>query len=144
VIATETSFGKGRLTAVYADLSWDYQKHQSAKLRDFIALLARPLLTKPLVEVSGSHLVHVVLNRQRDRTTVNLINTGGRHADPQVFTYDEVPPLTNLTVRLRTDRKPKRIVQQPENRVLPIRYDKGMATVTVPHLTLHSVLVVER
>lgn len=143
VIATETPFGQGRLTAIYADLSHDYQKHQSAKQRDFIASFVRPLLPKPLVEVSGSHLVHVVLNRQQNRLAVNLINTGGRHADPQVYTYDEVPPLANLTVRLRTDMKPKRIVQQPENRALPIRYADGVATVVVPQLTLHSVLVVE-
>ena len=143
VIATETDFGRGKLTAIYADLSADYRIHQSPKLRDFLASLVRPLLTKPIVEVSGSHLVHVVLNRQRNRLALNLINTGGRHADPQVFTYDEVPPLTNLTVRLRTDRKPVRIVQQPENRPLSVRYASGTATVVVPELTLHSVLVVE-
>lgn len=143
IIATETTFGRGKLTAVYADLSQDYKKHQSAKLRDFIASLVRPLLLNPVVEVSGSHLVHVVLNRQGNRLAVNLINTGGRHADPQVFTYDEVPSLTNLTVRLRTDRKPTRIVQQPENKALPIRYANGIATVIVPELAVHSVLIVE-
>ncbi|GAB4047366.1 hypothetical protein [Spirosoma litoris] len=143
VIATETPFGKGQLTAVYADLSRDYEKHQSAKLRDFISSLTRPLLPKPLIEVTGSHLVHVVLNRQHNRLAVNLINTGGRHADPQVFTYDEVPLLTNLTVRLRTATKPKRIVQQPENKTLPIRYANGIATVIVPELGVHSVLIVE-
>ncbi|AKD57595.1 type 1 glutamine amidotransferase family protein [Spirosoma radiotolerans] len=143
IIATETTFGQGKLTAVYADLSRDYTKHQSAKLRDFIASLTRPLLPKPVVEVSGSHLVHVVLNRQGSQLAVNLINTGGRHADPQVFTYDEVPPLTNLTVRLRTDKKPARIIQQPENKSLPIRYANGIATVIVPELAVHSVLVVE-
>lgn len=143
IIATETAYGQGKLTAVYADLSQDYQKHQSARLRDFIASLARPLLPRPVVEVSGSHLVHVVLNRQNNKLAINLINTGGRHADPQVFTYDEVPPLTSLTVRLRTDKKPKRIVQQPENKPLPVRYAGGVATVTVPQLDIHSVLVVE-
>ncbi|WP_338870256.1 alpha-amylase family protein [Spirosoma sp. SC4-14] len=143
VIATETAYGQGKLTAVYADLSQDYQKHQSARLRDFIASLARPLLPKPVVEVSGSHLVHVVLNRQSNKLAINLINTGGRHADPQVFTYDEVPPLTNLTIRLRTAKKPKRIMQQPENKALPVRYAGGIATVTVPQLDIHSVLVVE-
>jgi hypothetical protein len=143
VVASETPYGKGRLTAVYADLSADYRKHQSPKLRDFIASLTKPLLPRPQVTVRGSHLVHVVLNRQNNRLAVNLINTGGRHADPQVFTYDEVPPLTNLTVQLRTDRKPKRIVQQPENRPLPVRYANGVATVTVPQLALHSILVVE-
>ncbi|UFH56623.1 hypothetical protein [Spirosoma sp. KNUC1025] len=143
VVATENPFGKGSLTAVYGDLSRDYQKHQSSKLRDFITSIARPLLPNPIVDVSGSHLVHVVLNHQRNHLAVNLINTSGRHADPQVFTYDEVPPLNNLTVRLRTTKKPNRIVQQPENRVLPIRYADGVATVIVPRLDIHSVLVVD-
>ena len=143
VVATETTFGQRQLTAVYADLSRDYQKHQSPKLRDFIASLTRPLLPNPLVEVGGSRLVHVVLNRLNNRLAVNLINTGGRHADPQVFTYDEVPPLTNLTVRLRTAQKPRRIVQQPENKVLTVSYANGIATITVPQLTIHSVLMVE-
>jgi len=143
IIATETTIGRGTLTAVYADLSQDYKIHQSARLRDFMASLVRPLLPKPVVEVSGSHLVHVVLNRQGNRLAVHLINTGGRHADPQVFTYDDVPPLTNLTVRLRTDKKPARVVQQPENKSLPVRYANGIATVVVPQLAVHSVLMVE-
>ncbi|GAB4041026.1 hypothetical protein GCM10028809_67140 [Spirosoma gilvum] len=143
VVASETSMGKGKLTAIYADLSADYRIHQSSALRNFVASLARPSLPNPLVEVSGSHLVHVVLGKQHNRLTVNLVNTGGRHADPQVFTYDEVPPLINLVVRLRTDRKPKRIVQQPENKRLSVQYANGVATVTVPQLALHSVLVVD-
>ncbi|WP_080238463.1 alpha-amylase family protein [Spirosoma rigui] len=143
VVASETPYGQGRLTAVYADLSADYRKHQSPKLRDFMAALVQPLLSRPRVAVSGSHLVHVVLNRQNNKLAVNLINTGGRHADPQVYTHDEVPPLTNLTVQLRTDSKPKRVIQQPENRRLPVRYANGVATITVPQLALHSILVVE-
>ena len=143
VVATQTAYGQGKLVAIYADISLDYQKHQSSKLRNLLALFARPLLPQPLVDVSGSHLVHVVLAKKQNRLAINLINTGGRHADPQVFTYDEVPPLRNLMVRLRTSQKPRRIVQQPENKVLPVRFTNGVATVTVPQLTLHSVLVVE-
>ena len=141
--ATTIAFGRGKLTGVYTDLSRDYEKHQSSKQRDFIAALVRPLLPNPIVEVTGSHLVHVVANRLNNRLAINLINTGGRHADPQVFTYDEVPPLVNLTVKIRTDKKPTRIVQQPENRPLPIRYAHGIATVTVAKLVLHSILMVD-
>lgn len=143
VVASEVAFGQGKLTAIYTDLSADYRQHQSPKLRDFVAFFVRPLLPRPVVTVTGSHLVHVVPARQQNRLVVNLINTGGRHADPQVFTYDEVPPLTNLIVQIRTDKKPKRIVQQPENRSLPVRFDNGIATVMVPQLPLHSALVVE-
>ena len=128
---------------VYADLSSSYIQHQSSKTRDFLATLVHTLLPRPLVTVTGSHLVHVVANRLGNQLAINLINTGGRHADPQVFTYDEVPPLSNLTITVRTEKKPGRIVQQPENKALPYTYRAGVATVTVPKLMIHSVLIVE-
>lgn len=143
IIATRVKFGKGKLVGVYADLSRDYEKHQSSKLRDFLNALARPLLPNPVVTVAGSHLVHVVANKLNNQLAINLINTGGRHADFQVFTYDEVPPLSNLTVSIRTDRKPRRVVQQPENEVLPVQYANGITTVRVPTLAIHSILMVE-
>lgn len=141
-IATKTSFGKGKLIGVYADLSRDYQLHQSPKQRDFISWLTKPLLPNPKVEVTGSHLVHVVVNRRVNDLAINLINTGGKHADPNVFSYDELAPLTNLTVKIRTDTKPKRIVQQPEDKPLAMTYANGIATVQVPSLAVHSILLV--
>ena len=143
IAATTTAFGKGKLIGIYADLSRDYEKHQSSKQRDFVGSLLGPLLPNPLVTVSGSHLVHLVVNRLNNKLTVNLINTGGHHADPQVFTYDEVPPLHNLTVKIHINKKPSRIVQQPENIALPFTFANGTATVTVPQLAIHSILMVE-
>ena len=143
IAATTTEFGKGKLIGVYADLSRDYEKHQSPKQRDLVAALVRPLLPNPVATVSGSHLVHLVVNKLGTKLAVNLINVGGHHADPQVFTYDEVPPLTNLTVTIRTDKKPARIVQQPENKSLPFSFANGTATLTLPTLAVHSILMVE-
>ena len=141
--ATTINFGKGKLIGVYADLSRDYEKHQSPKQRDFLNRIVKALFMNPVVTVTGSHLVHVIVNRLKSQLAVNLINTGGRHADPQVFTYDEVPPLTNLNVMIRSAKKPVRIVQQPENKVLPFTYVRGVATLTVPQLAVHSILMVE-
>lgn len=143
VAASTISFGKGKLMGVYADLSQNYIQHQSSKARDFIAALVHTLLPNPIVTIMGSHLVHVIANRLGSQTAINLINTGGRHADPRVFTYDEVPPLSNLTITLRTGKKPGKITQQPENKTLPFTYQAGIATVTVPKLMIHSVLIVE-
>ena len=142
IAATTTAFGNGRLIGIYTDLSRDYEKHQSSKQRDLVGALVRPLLPRPVATVSGSHLVHLVVNRLGKKLAINLINTGGHHADPQAFTYDEVPSLTRLTVNIRTEKKPVHIVQQPENIVLPFTFANGIATVVVPELWLHSILMV--
>ncbi len=143
IVATTTDFGQGKLIGIYADLSRDYEKYQSPKQRELVAALVRPLLPNPVATVSGSHLVHLVVNKLGGKLAVNLINTGGHHADPQVYTYDEVPPLQNLTVKIRADQKPKRIVQQPENKPLSFSYANGTATVAVPELAIHAILIVD-
>ncbi|QJW90012.1 hypothetical protein HNV11_11815 [Spirosoma taeanense] len=141
-LATSRQLGKGTITGLYANIGRDYIRHQAPNLRRLVAGLVKPLFPNPIVEISGTNLVHVAVNRLHKQLAVNLINTGGRHANEEVFTYDEVPPLQAIKVRLRLDRKPGRIVQQPENKVLPFSYSHGVCTLTVPELAVHSILVV--
>ena len=76
IAATTTTLGKGKLIGVYADLSRDYEKHQSSKQRELVGAMVRPLLPSPVATVSGSHLVHLVVNKLGNKLAINLINTG--------------------------------------------------------------------
>jgi len=48
-----------------------------------------------------------------------------------------------LNLKIRLPQKPLKIVQQPENKVLPFTYSNGVATLKVPVLGVHSILVVQ-
>jgi len=52
--------------------------------RRFLNSLVRQVFPKPLVEVTGSAAVDVVVNRVNGELAVNLVNTAGPHADKQV------------------------------------------------------------
>lgn len=141
--ATITRLGKGRIAAVYGNLGQSYQRDTTTVARDFVSNLVHTLFPKPIATVTGSHAVDVSLMRKDGQLRVNLVNTAGPHADGRVHTYDTIPPVGPLTVALRLPKKPKRIRLLPSGKTLRSIWKKGVATVTVPRLELHEVLVCE-
>jgi hypothetical protein len=140
--ATVRPLGRGRIAGLYLDLGDSYFNRRSHDLRDLLDGLLRRLYT-PEVTVENTHLAHVVTAEKDGKRLVNLLNVAGPHDARNTFAYDEIPPLRNLTVRLALPKKPARVVLLPENQPLPVRWQPGQATVTVPEVKLHGVLRVE-
>jgi len=92
--------------------------------------------------VNGSHLVHIATNLLNDRMFVNLINVAGEHTNPNAIGYDEIPSIKDLTVGIRTTKKPAKILMQPEGREMKFDYENGVSTMLVPDLDIHSILEV--
>lgn len=136
--------GQGSMAAIYFNMGSSYQKLQSPALRDYLGSVVQQIFPRPKVQVHGSHLVHVALNRLKNNWCINIINSGGSYKTNQIITYDELPPLYNLKVILSMDKKPSRIVQQPEN--IPLDFSWSLedgAIIHVPRLAVHSILMVE-
>jgi hypothetical protein len=142
VAASIADLGKGKIAGVYCNLGLSYRNFQSPQLRDFLNGIVRKLFPQPLVEVSGSKLIHLTVNDLKGKLAINLINAGGNYNSDKVSTYDELPPLRNLTLKIRSSQKPLRMVQQPEGKVLAFTYTEGVATVKVPEVAVHAVITV--
>ena len=99
------------------------------------------LFPSPLVEVAGSHEVDVAINRSAGRLAVNLVNTGGPHANPNIFTFDEIPPLGPLNILIRHPKKPSRVTLEPESKELDYAYQDGEIRLALPRLDIHEVIV---
>jgi hypothetical protein len=140
VASSENALGKGKITAIYFNAGSVYKEYKSPVLRDFIGNHINSLFPKPLVKVTGSHLVHVTLNRLNDRKYVNLVNITGEHTNPNAIGYDEIPSLKNLKVNIRTEIKPSKILLQPGNKILDFEYQNGNSEVLIPEISIHSIL----
>jgi hypothetical protein len=97
--------------------------------------------------------VHVtVRNQARDggeRLIVHLynnINTAGGHALPNddVPLREEAVQIAKIEVEFRDGPKIRSVRQQPENIELPINQSRGRASVKVPILDVHTMIVAER
>ncbi|MGN0879239.1 MAG: alpha-L-fucosidase [Oligosphaeraceae bacterium] len=136
--------GSGRLAALALDLAHFYQNNRSPAIRRFLLnLLLRHLRVTPDVAVTGSHFAELTVTDAPDGTLlVNLINRAGEHQVTCVRAYDEIPPLPPLTVTFSPALAPVSVLQLPENRPLELRrHPDGSASVTVPSLDIHTVLV---
>ena len=140
--ASVSKLGKGRIAAVYFNLGHGYLSTHSEVSRRFLNSLVRELFPKPLVEVTGSSAVDVVVNRMNGRLAINLVNTAVPQAEKPLPIISEIPPVGPLTVTVRTGHKPKRVTWEPEGEALPFEYHKGEVKVVVAKLGIHGVLLV--
>jgi hypothetical protein len=138
--ATIAPLGKGKISGVYFSFGERYARGQTALLRDFIGALAAELFPQPQVRVEGSHLVDVVLNRQDGQLALNLVNTGGPHANRDVYTYDEIPAVGPLAIRLRLASKPVSVELQPGGQTMEWVYEDGELYLTLPQLAIHEII----
>jgi hypothetical protein len=142
IASSENRVGKGKIAGVYFNAGSDYNEYKSPVLRDYISRYITELFPDQLVIVSGSHLVHVTVNKLNDRMYLNIINIAGEHTNQKAIGYDEIPPLKDLTISINTERKPSKILLQPEGRELEVDFQNGVSKVVVPELQIHSILEV--
>ncbi|HTY36335.1 MAG TPA: hypothetical protein VMH23_04440, partial [Bacteroidota bacterium] len=115
---------------------------QSPTYRRLMNDVINKMLKDPLVRVDGSQYVHVIVRNKGTSTYVHLINTGGAHFNRKVFTYNEVVPLGQLSVRIHHEVKPRIVTLQPGNTPLHYTYAEGIISVSVPTLDIHSIIEV--
>jgi len=142
IASTENSIGKGKVAGVYFNAGSDYLEYKSPVLRDYINSIINDLYPDQLVKVTGSHLVHVTVNMLNNKMYVNLVNIAGEHINQKAIGYDEIPALKDLTVSIRTDKEPVKIILQPEGRELIVDFQNGVSKVIIPELKIHSILEV--
>jgi hypothetical protein len=140
IASTENAIGKGKVAGVYFNAGSDYLEYKSPVLRDYISSIINDLYPDQLVKVSGSHLVHVTVNKLNNKMYVNLVNITGEHTNQKAIGYDEIPSLKDLKVSINTVQRPSKIVLQPEGRELQVDFQNGVANVLVPELKIHSIL----
>jgi hypothetical protein len=138
--ASIANYGKGQIACIPEDMGLNYTHNGSFQQRKFLNDLVKELFTSPVVTISGSHLVHVAVDRLDSLTVIHLINTAGQHAVKEIFSYDEVPAIGPLTIRVRM-KKPARLMLEPENQPLPFSYTQGQVVVKLPGLKIHSMIV---
>lgn len=140
--ATIRSIGKGKIAAVWLTLGRAYRSGRTIVARDFLNALVSELFPDPLVSISGSHFVDVVIRKSAGQLRINLVNTSGPHEDQRQPVFDEIPSVGSLTASIRLNAEPRVITTEPSGESLPFEFRNGLATVSVPNISIHNILVV--
>ena len=135
--------GLGLIAGLYVDPGPRYRTAATPSLRMFLSAIVHQLFPNPLVEVRGSPCVDVTATRVNGQLAIHLVNTAGPHADRTVCIHDAIPPVGPLAITLHLPRKPKNIRLEPAGKNLRVTWRNRTATVTLPRLLIHDILVVD-
>ncbi len=141
--ASIRKMGKGKIAGIYFDYGERYLHAATSTARDFLKEIVTELFPEPVVTVTGSHYVDVVLNSINDKIAVNLINTAGPHTDKDVYVYDDIPHVGPLNVSICYKVAPDKVILEPGYRELDFKYTQGRITVMIDRLEIHNVIIIE-
>jgi hypothetical protein len=87
--------------------------------------------------------VELSLQRQDERLIAHLVNYTGQKRVGNLAHVEEVIPVRDIVLRVRTGQSPTQVVLQPDGFGLPWDYANGVVTVRLPELQLHAMVVFE-
>jgi len=136
-------YGRGKIAMINFNLGKLYMTGSNHVMRDYLSNIVGQLFDDQAVEVTGSHLVHVTLNRKGGALLVNLINVAGSHANDKSLGLDEIPPVGPLEIAVRYDNKPGEIWLQPGHIKLNYTYQNGVIHLVLPVVELYSIIEIK-
>jgi hypothetical protein len=145
VIVTRRVLGKGQIVGIHGPVFGRYLQGHYPLLRRFISHLVARLDIPWLVTVKGPARLEVIVRQKSGPLLVNLINRGaGEALHPQRVIVEELPPIEDVVLYIRLEDRPRAISLMPGERPLDWSYADGTATVRVPQVDVHDIVVVER
>ena len=145
----ETTYGKGKVIYLPADISWAFFRYGHAYLARIMELALRDVASEPPpVEVRAPRTVQVMTHRQGRRLVVHLLNdisSFGRSANAKgesMYIRREVIPIHDIRVTFR-DRRSRKFQLVPGNTKLSPTPTADGLTVTVPRLDIHTMVVAD-
>ena len=134
--------GKGNITFMALDFAKAYENNVTTAIRTMLCDVVTATGFVPAVTVSGSSFADLVVTEKEGKWLVNIINTAGPGGLAKVRSYNEIPPIGPLTVRIRKAGI-QRIVTLPGGENIPFRYADGCCEFVLPKVDIHTVAVVD-
>lgn len=137
----------GRVIYCHSPYFRAYRRSAVPAYRDIIGALIDLLVPERVVEVSNlptTAEVSVLRQPQEgNRYVVHLIHAVPQRRGLDIDIVEDVLPLRDVRVGLRTDRQINSVTMVPKGHVLPHETADGVTWVTVPEVRGHQVLVFE-
>jgi hypothetical protein len=149
VAITKQNYGKGTIVSItdtfaMSGISLRYAGTHDNNLRLAVQQVVKDLFPQPKVVVDGDPKIHIALNKKDNNLLLHVVNVDN-HFDTNADNTLKfnIPAITNpILVTLTVDKKPKKVLVQPENKPLPFTYAGGKVKFTVPGVDVYSIVQV--
>jgi hypothetical protein len=133
----------GNVAYFYGAIFQAYQKEGDSIYRKVVGNMLDLLLPQRLVMTDAPPSAEVTVTRQGDRHIVHVVNYQPNRRGGHVEVIEEVVPMRDIKIGLRIPHAPSATYTAPDRTPLSFDYFEGVATVTVPVIREHGMVVFE-
>ncbi len=138
--AVIVNYGKGKISAIGADIGIAYNQAAQYLHRDLIKTISGKLYT-PLARIEKvCGMLEIVCLEKDGRMMLQLINANGNHSDITCDTEDFIPPVIDIKLSVAMDNMPSKVLLQPEGKELKFDYTEGRVYFDVDRVNIHNII----
>ncbi len=135
--------GKGNILYISFPIFQNYARNGYAPHKLLVRNCIDKLIPGPLIKVSAPSTAEITLTEQPGRKIVHLLHYPAERRGVDLDVVEDIIPLFDIPVSLKLSHRPRQVYLAPELQSLRTEYDNGYATVTVPKVSGHAMLVFE-
>ena len=141
---TINQFGKGKVAYVSASVFRSYWKKNRPQTKYLVRNLVDLVTTDKLLEVQADASVEVSLFKQDSRLVLHLLfyYIAKILDGPRWAVVEDIPPVHDVSVKLKVAGRPQQVVQMPEKRDLEWKLEDGILSFRVPKFHIHTCVVI--
>ena len=139
--AKAINYKKGKIITIGGDFATYYSKLKTVSARQLASKLFD--YYSPTARVTNSSKIVLNATKKNKSLLIQLVNSGGDHANSSVNSFDEIPALYNLDLTVNLDKKPEKVILQPSGEELEFKFDNGVLTTVVPKVEIHEIVEIK-
>jgi hypothetical protein len=121
---------------MYADFGYQFY-------RLLVGNCVARFLPNPLIKSNAPSTAQITVTELTARKMVHILNYAPERRAPNLDIVEDVTPLVNLKLALRTDLQPRQVYLAPQRQSLKSEYLDGYAHTVVPSVEGHQIIVFE-
>jgi len=136
---------KGRMAYIAPAIFSNYREHAYPVYKTLVARLLEHLLPAPLVRTRAPSAMEISVNRQTSpkRLVVHLINFQPQRRHTKVEWIEDIYPVRDIALAVRTVKKPSAVYLAPDRIGLGYAMQGEYCNVVVPEVKAHAMVVLE-
>jgi hypothetical protein len=135
----------GKCTYISLPVFRTYRQYGNRVCRDLVRNCLTRLLPSPLVMVDGPSGLEVTVTRQEamGRTIIHLLYAVPERRALRLDIIEDRQVVEDLVIALRVDKRPDRVVLQPQGDILATEFDGSYVHIQVARVEGYQLLVIE-
>lgn len=135
-------YGKNAAYIAYP-IFHNYMKDGVKVYRDLVEKVISLLIDEPLIRTNLPKTAELSIRQQSGRKLVHILHYIPQRKCENLDTIEDVIPLYNVSIEIKTDKKPRKVYSVSQNEELIFEYKNGYAKTVIPEVKGYEILAIQ-